>query len=138
MYNLLTQLGCVDNTKYSDNICSMQEHSRREIGGALTNEERERSQRILRVNFPNGIGVGKTTPDDARRRRKQLLEFFIRETGLGKQVASEQEVPVAVSSSALREPKIIYNASKKKGGLVFRAVIKAVHLYQSFGRRLVK
>lgn len=85
----------IDNIKYSDNIHTMNERNERGVSGQLTTEERERSQRILELGFPDGI-------------------------------------------QAVREPTIVYKASKKKGGLIFRAVIKAVHLYQSVSRRLAK
>ena len=117
----------------------MPEHDRSEIGGKLTPEERARSQRILEANFPHGAGAITSTYTDAAQRRTQLLKFFKGETvDLDIQVESNSEVSVAVAPRALTEPAMVYQAPTTKRGLVFRAIIKAVRLYQNFNKRLAR
>lgn len=70
--------------------------------------------------------------------KKELLRFFSGETDLDSIAERQKELSLALSLGSPKETTVFYRASKKNKGIVFRAVIKAVHLYQSFSKRLVK
>lgn len=77
----------------------------------LTDDERARSSRILFTAFPDGINL------EEEIRKRQLATMHS---------------PRSLVESGVNK------ASRKTGGLVFRAAIKAIHLYQSVSRRLAK
>lgn len=121
----------------------MSQRKERGTGGSLPRKEGPMNWKVVLRSYPVRQTAEVRESQDAKRKRELLRMLTIEErkgVDLDERIESEQEMQGIGLLRGTKEPTIFYNVSgeKAKGGLVVRAVIKTVRLYQSVSRRLAK